>query len=77
MRETVIVSAARTPIGKFGGALKDFSAVELGAIAIEETVKRAGISGEDIDLVIMGQVLQAGCGQIPSRHSSPGFFVYQ
>jgi acetyl-CoA C-acetyltransferase len=70
MAETVIVSAARTPIGKFGGALKDFSAADLGGIAIKETVKRSGVSGKDIDLVIMGQVLQAGCGQIPSRQAT-------
>ena len=70
MTETVIVSAARTPIGKFGGALKDLSAVELGSIAIKETVKRAGVPGEIVDLVIMGQVLQAGCGQIPSRQAT-------
>lgn len=70
MTETVIVSAARTPIGKFGGALKTFSAVELGSIAIKETVSRAGVNGEEIDLVIMGQVLQAGCGQIPSRQAT-------
>lgn len=70
MRETVIVSAARTPIGKFGGALKDFTAVELGAIAIAETVKRSSVPGGDVDLVIMGQVLQAGCGQIPSRQAT-------
>jgi acetyl-CoA C-acetyltransferase len=70
MSETVIVSAARTPIGKFGGTLKDFSAVELGSIAIKETVSRAGVRGEEIDLVIMGQVLQAGCGQIPSRQAT-------
>lgn len=70
MKETVIVSAARTPIGKFGGALKGFSAVDLGGFAIKETVKRSGVRGEDIDLVIMGQVLQAGCGQIPSRQAT-------
>lgn len=68
--ETVIVSAARTPIGKFGGALKDFTATELGAIAIKETVKRAGCGDTALDLVIMGQVLQAGCGQIPSRKAT-------
>lgn len=70
MKESVIVSAARTPIGKFGGSLKSLRAVELGGIALRETVKRSGVSGEDIDLVIMGQVLQAGCGQIPSRQAT-------
>lgn len=70
MKETVVVSAARTPFGKFGGALKSFSAVDLGSIAIRETVKRSGIKGGDVDLVIMGHVLQAGCGQIPSRQAT-------
>jgi acetyl-CoA C-acetyltransferase len=69
MEESVIVSAARTPIGKFGGALKDLPAVELGALAIKETVRRAGIPGAGIDLAIIGQVLQAGCGQAPARQA--------
>ena len=63
----VIVSAARTPVGKFGGALKSLSAVELGALAVKETVRRSGLDNEAFDLAILGQVLQAGCGQIPSR----------
>lgn len=70
MEETVIISAARTPIGKLGGALSHFSAVDLGALAIKEVTKRADIKGEDVDLVIMGQVLQSGCGQIPSRQAA-------
>lgn len=70
MKETLVVSATRTPIGKFGGALRSISAVELGSIAIKETVKRSGMNGGDVDLVIMGQVLQAGCGQIPSRQAT-------
>ena len=70
MQETVIVSAARTPIGKFGGALKEFEAVELGAVAIKAAVERAAIAGEAVDHVIMGQVLQAACGQIPSRQAT-------
>lgn len=70
MRETVIVSAARTPIGKLGGALKNFTAVDLGSIAIKEAVERAEIKEEKIDLVVMGQVLSAGCGQIPSRQAA-------
>lgn len=69
-RESVIVSAARTPFGRFGGALRDVPAVELGAISIREAVKRAGISGDQVDMVIMGQVLQGGVGQIPSRQAS-------
>lgn len=70
MRETVIVAAARTPFGKFGGALKGLQAVDLGGIAIKETIRRAGISGSQVDLAIIGQVLQAGCGQIPSRQAT-------
>lgn len=70
MRETVIVSAARTPFGKFGGGLKSFKAVELGGKAIEETVKRAGIDGAMVDYVYMGHVLQGGCGQVPSRQAT-------
>lgn len=70
MRETVVVSAARTPIGKFGGSLKNFSAVELGAIAMKETIKRSTLEGSQVDQVILGQVLQAGCGQIPSRQAT-------
>ncbi|WP_066635514.1 acetyl-CoA C-acetyltransferase [Desulfolucanica intricata] len=70
MRETVIVSAARTPFGKFGGGLKDLKSTKLGGIAIAEAVKRAGIDGTAIDKVIMGQVLQGGVGQIPSRQAT-------
>jgi acetyl-CoA C-acetyltransferase len=66
----VIVSAARTPVGKFGGTLKNFPAVELGALALKEAVKRSGLAPEKLDLAIMGQVLQAGCGQIPSRQAT-------
>lgn len=70
MRETVIVSAARTPIGKFGGTLKDVPAVELGAVAIAAAVQRASIPPEKVDYVLMGMVIQAGAGQIPSRQAS-------
>ena len=70
MQETVLVSMARTPFGKFGGSLKAFSAPELGAVAIREVVARAKLDGSQIDQVIMGQVLQAGCGQIPSRQAT-------
>ncbi|MEG6522073.1 acetyl-CoA C-acetyltransferase [Desulfotomaculum sp. 1211_IL3151] len=70
MKETVIVSAARTPFGRFAGGLKSFKAVDLGGIAIQEAVKRAGISPEQIDYVYMGQVLQGGCGQVPSRQAT-------
>jgi len=68
--KTVIVSAARTPFGKFGGALKDLTAVELGGAVIKESLKRAEISPDQVDEVIMGMVLQAGAGQIPSRQAA-------
>ncbi|HKM28499.1 MAG TPA: beta-ketoacyl synthase N-terminal-like domain-containing protein, partial [Anaerovoracaceae bacterium] len=70
MREVVIVSAARTPIGSFGGTLKSVPARTLGAVAIKEAVKRAGIDPATIDEVIMGNVLQAGLGQNVSRQMS-------
>lgn len=70
MREVVIVSAARTPIGSFGGSLKDISAVELGAVAAKEAIKRAGIQPEIIDEVILGNVLQGGLGQNVARQIS-------
>jgi len=66
---SVIVSAARTAIGKFGGALADVPAVDLGGRAIEGALERAGISGDQVDYVIMGQVLQAGAGQITARQA--------
>jgi acetyl-CoA C-acetyltransferase len=69
-RTPVIVSAARTPIGKFLGGLSSLSAPELGAIAIREAVKRAGIDSNDIEEVIMGQVLQGGSGQAPARQAA-------
>src|SRR5215212_1021040 len=69
-KQSVIISAARTPTGKFQGALKGFSAPELGAIAIKEAVKRAGISNEQVDEVIMGCVVQAGIGQAPARQAA-------
>ena len=70
MTSTVIVSAARTAIGKFNGAVKDLPATELGATAIKGALERAGISGEQVDYVIMGQVLQAGAGQITARQAA-------
>ena len=67
----VIVSAARTPIGKFGGALATTPATELGAVAIRAAVERAGLpEGTPIDEVLMGQVLQAGAGQAPARQAA-------
>ncbi len=67
---SVIVSGARTPIGKLLGALADVSAVDLGGTAIAAALDRAGITGDQVDQVIMGQVLQAGCGQIPARQAA-------
>ena len=70
MSETVIVSGARTPIGKFLGGFADFTGMDLGGFAIAEALKRAGLTGDQIDYVIMGQVLQAGQGQITARQAA-------
>lgn len=70
MRDVVIVSAARTPFGKFGGGLKTLKAVDLGGLAIKEALRRAGIQGGQVDEVIMGMVVPAGQGQIPGRQAS-------
>ncbi|MCU0452299.1 MAG: thiolase family protein [Bacteroidetes bacterium] len=70
MNDAVIVSACRTPIGSFGGTLSALSAPKLGAIAIKEAVKRAGLQPGDIDEVIMGNVLTAGEGQAPARQAA-------
>lgn len=70
MKEVVIVSAVRTPIGSFGGTLKDTSAVKLGAVAVKEAVKRAGIDPGAVDEVIFGCVLQGGLGQNVARQVS-------
>src|SRR5215210_136104 len=70
LHEVVIIGAARTPVGKFLGSLKGFSATELGAIVVRESVKRAGIKPEDVDEVIMGCVVQAGLGQNPARQAA-------
>ncbi len=69
MPKTVILGAARTPIGKMGGGLSTLDATELGAIAIEAALERAGVEPEQVEHVVMGQVLQAGQGQIPSRQA--------
>jgi acetyl-CoA C-acetyltransferase len=69
-RETVIVSAARTPTGRFLGILKDLKATELGAIAVREAVSRAGIDPSLVDECIMGNVIQAGNGQNPARQAA-------
>jgi acetyl-CoA C-acetyltransferase len=70
IREAVIVSAVRTPVGKFQGSLKGFSATELGALVVRESVARAGVKPEEVDEVIMGCVIQAGLGQNPARQSA-------
>ncbi len=70
MSDIVIVSAARTPVGSFNGALSTLPAHELGKIAIQAAVERAGIALTDVDEVIMGQVLQAGAGQGPARQAA-------
>ncbi len=70
MRESVIVSAVRTPTGKFLGALKDLRATELGALVVREAVARAGIDPAAVDECIMGNVIQAGNGQNPARQAA-------
>ena len=70
MSDVVIVSAARTPVGSFNGALSSLPAHELGKIAIQAAIERAGISAADVGEVIMGQVLQAGAGQGPARQAA-------
>ncbi len=72
MRQPVIISATRTPIGKFQGALKSLTAPQLGSIAVRAAVERAGLDPSQIDEVIMGCVLQAGLGQNPARQSALG-----
>lgn len=70
MGGTVIVSGARTPIGKLSGAFASLTAMDLGGAAIAEALKRAGISGEQVDYVFMGQAIQAGQGQISARQAA-------
>ena len=70
MKKAVIVSAVRTPVGKFGGSLKDIPAYQLGSIAIKEAIKRAGIKPEQVDEVIFGHVLTTAQGQNPARQAS-------
>ena len=70
MTEAVIVSACRTPIGKYGRTLRNVEAVKLGSIAVAEAVSRAGLHGTDVDEVIMGNVIQAGVGQNPARQAA-------
>ncbi|HOZ56736.1 MAG TPA: acetyl-CoA C-acetyltransferase [Nakamurella multipartita] len=67
---SVIVAGSRTPIGRFNGALAAVSAAELGGVAIRGAIERAGLTGSDVEYVIMGEVLQAGVGQIPARQAA-------
>ena len=69
MEDIVIVSAARTAVGKFGGSLANIPATELGALVIKEVLARAKVAGDQIGEVIMGQVLTAGSGQNPARQA--------
>ena len=69
-RQACIVAAVRTPIGSFGGALKDFTATQLGAFAIKAAIEKAGIQTENVDEVLMGCVLQANLGQAPARQAA-------
>ena len=70
MQEAVIVSAVRTPTGKFLGSLKTFSATQLGAMVVRESVRRAGIDPAIVDECIMGNVVSAGLGQAPARQAA-------
>jgi len=70
MSATVIVAGARTPIGRLSGGLKDLSAADLGGVAIQGALEKAGVSGDQVDYVVMGQVIQAGAGQNPARRAA-------
>ena len=70
MRDVYVISAVRTPIGSFGGTLKDFSAVQLGAIAIKGAIQKAGIKHELVEEVLMGSVIQANLGQAPAHQAA-------
>jgi acetyl-CoA C-acetyltransferase len=70
MKEVYIISAVRTPMGSFGGSLKDLSATQLGAIAIKGAIDKAGIAPEEVQDVLMGCVLQANVGQAPARQAA-------
>src|SRR5260221_3546996 len=70
MPEVVILSAVRTPIGKFLGELAELPAPRLGAVAVQEALKRAGVAPDRVDEVIMGNVVQAGVGQNPARQTA-------
>lgn len=68
--DVVVISGCRTPVGKFQGSLSDFSATQLGAIAVREAVKRAGVDPAHVDECIMGNVVSAGLGQNPARQAA-------
>ena len=70
MKSSVIVAGARTPIGRFNGALKSFSATDLGGLVIKAAIERAGIASDQVQYLIMGQALQAGAGQGPARQAA-------
>jgi acetyl-CoA C-acetyltransferase len=72
MQDAVLVAGARTPIGRFLGGLADCPAADLGAVAIREALARAGVSGADVDAVLMGNVVQAGAGPNPARIAAVG-----
>ena len=72
MARAVIVSAVRTPFGKLGGALREYEAPQLGAIAIRAALDRAGVPDDEVEYVTMGQVLQGGAGQAPARQAAVG-----
>ncbi|MCB0145184.1 MAG: acetyl-CoA C-acyltransferase, partial [Caldilineaceae bacterium] len=67
MTQAYIVSAARTPIGKFGGGLKDLSPADLGAYAMKAAIEKAGVQADDLDLYILGNILRTGHGQLIPR----------
>ncbi len=70
MAGSVIVNGARTPMGRLLGSLKDFSGADLGGVAIKAALERSGVTPDQVQYVIMGQVLQAGAGQIPARQAA-------
>ena len=70
MPQAVITGGARTAVGRLLGSLKDFTAADLGRIVIKAALERSGLTGADPEYVIMGQVLQAGAGQIPARQAA-------